>query len=168
MKGLTTLGSFRGTLLFVWILLQMLILGLIAFFSTYVTTKNLEDNLTFQIEQLTPLLNTALTTPILQKDYASVISIATEFSAAGNIAKISVFDSNKKLITTAQNPAIDQRALERESTLIDIPLAFDQSKLGSAEVWVSRLRLIKTQQEITTITIVIFGGGTFTVCYACF
>ena len=159
MKGLTTLGTFRGTLLTVWILLQILILGLIALFSSHITTKNLNDNLTYQIEQLTPLLNTALTTPILQRDYASVISIATEFAAAGNIAKISVFDSDKKLITSAENPDIDQRTLSHASTLVDIPLAFNQIKLGRAEVWVSKNRLIKTQQEIVTIMVVIFGGA---------
>jgi len=136
--------------------MQILVLGLVAIFTTSVTTKSLEDDLAYQIEQLTPLLNTTFTTPLLQRDYASVISIASEFAEAGNISKISVFDSDRKLITSALNTRMDESTRESAAVLVDIPLAFEKTKLGYAEVWLSRHHLIETQKEITAITMVIF------------
>ena len=156
MKWLPSLGTFRGTILFAWVLLQILILGLVAVSSSQVTTRSLEDNLTYQIEQLTPLLNTALTAPLLQRDYASIIAIASEFAEAGNIAQVSVFDSEKNLITRAENSDFDQYALNNETVLVDIPLSFNKLQLGSATVKVSKLHLIQTKQKLVTITVVIF------------
>jgi len=157
LKWLSWPRTFRGTILLVWILLQAGVLGLVAFSANQATTASLEDELKYQTEQLEPLLNAALTTPILQRDYASVISIASEIVGSGNIDKLSIVDVNHYIITTAQKQPTPEHTLENRAFEVTIPLAFGKQRLGQAIVWVSRERLNKTEREIALRTFYIFG-----------
>lgn len=149
--------TFRGTILLVWILLQAGLLGLVAISANQATSSSLEDQLKNQTQQLAPLLNAALTAPIMQRDYASVISIASEIVGTGNIAKLSIADANQHIITTAENQPLLKQSGGDDTFEVNIPLAFGQQHLGQAIVWVSRQRLNETEQQIALRIFYIFA-----------
>lgn len=58
----------------------------------------METDIVYQSEQIKPVLSSAIITPLIQRDYASVMAILKELVTSDNIQDIIIRDRNGNLI----------------------------------------------------------------------
>lgn len=141
--------SFRRKLFFLWLTVQLVITAITALVVIQSVTNLIEKDIVYQSEQIQPVLNSALVTPLIQRDYASVIAILKELVASENIKEISIQDGNGNLV--AQEPS-DIASIKNEVLIapyvIEFPIRADGINLGKATVAISRDRLVETRSNI--------------------
>lgn len=162
--------SFRSRLLWGGVLLQILTLALIALGASSLVDRHLDTELENRVSQLKPLLNSALGTPMAQRDYASVTAILAESRAARGLAFIEVCDAAGRLIAhdgeprPAQADAADARHDARDSSPpalsallypshagareFEVPLTLGGQALGSVKFGLSRNGIEQTRRSI--------------------
>jgi hypothetical protein len=123
----------------------------------------METDIVYQSEQIKPVLNSAVTTPLIQRDYASVIAILKELVTSDNIQEIIIEDRNGNLIAR-EPPESNQKNNPSISPLVvDFPIQADGVNLGKATITISRDRLVETRHNfllysalIVIVTLFIF------------
>lgn len=140
--------SFRKKLVALWLLTQIILTGITAFVAIKSATDFIEEDIVYQSKQIQPVLNSALLTPLLQRDYASIIAILRELTTSENIEEIIIKDNNGNLI--AQEPAanINKKRSDVTPYAIEFPIQADGIVLGKATIAISRARLIETRSNI--------------------
>lgn len=154
--------SIKSRLILFWAALQFLITGLTAVFLINGATDSLKKDIIYQSEQIQPVINSALATPLIQRDYATVTAILKEMTRSQSIEKISIQDASGRVI--AQEPPNSQK---NQDAIKPFPLGFvieaDGINLGRADIDISRARLISTRNTIllTTLLISLASFGIF-------
>lgn len=140
--------SFRKRLIFIWLSVQLIITVPTALFAIKSATNFIEKDIIFQSEQIRPVLNSALVTPLIQRDFASIIAILKELVVSDNIEKIIIRDSNENLIAQEPRESNQKNRADISPLTIEFPIQADGIKLGTATVGISRARLIETRSNI--------------------
>lgn len=140
--------SFRKRLIFIWLSVQLIITVPTALFAIKSATNFIEKDIIFQSEQIRPVLNSALVTPLIQRDFASIIAILKELVVSDNIEKIIIRDSNENLIAQEPLESNQKNRADISPLTIEFPIQADGIKLGTATVGISRARLIETRSNI--------------------
>jgi PAS domain S-box-containing protein len=137
--------SFRKKLIFIWLTVQIIVTVTTAFLLVKLTTDSMEADIVYQSEQIKPVLSSAVITPLIQRDYASVIAILKELVTSDNVQEIIIRDRNGHLITR-EPPESNQKNKPSISPLVvDFLIQADGVNLGKATVTISRDRLVKTR-----------------------
>lgn len=144
--------SFRKKLVFIWLSVQLVITVTTALFAIKSTTNLIEKDIVFQSEQIQPILNSALVTPLIQRDFASIIAILKELVISDNIEKIVIKDSNGNLIAQEPRTANQKNVADIAPYTIEFPIQADGINLGTATVAISRVRLVETRSNILLYT----------------
>lgn len=144
--------SFRKKLIFLWLTIQLLITGATALLAVKFATESMQKDIVYQSEQIQPVLNSALVTPLIQRDYASVIAILKELVTSDNIEEITIKDGNGNLV--AKEPLASNSKNKRDISpyVIEFPIRADGITLGKANVAISRIRLVETRSSILIYT----------------
>ena len=147
--------SISKKLAVIWVLVGTLFLLVIASSTFFITSKALEDNVQFQVKELAPFLNSSLTTPLLQKDYATVISIAKELAGSQSIYELVVFDNNNNIITKSTSTLSSIKLKDSDLIGAEIPLRAGDLKLGFVKLKLSKEKILETENNILTAIIYI-------------
>lgn len=140
-----TSWSFRKKLIFIWLTVQIIITVTTAFLLVKLTTDSMETDIVYQSEQIKPVLSSAVITPLIQRDYASVIAILKELVTSDNIQDIIIRDRNGNLIAR-EPPESNQKNKPSISPLVvDFSIQTEGVKLGNATITISRDRLVETR-----------------------
>ena len=158
-----TSWSFRKKLIFIWLTVQIIITVTTAFLLVKLTTDSMETDIVYQAEQIKPVLSSAVVTPLIQRDYASVIAILKELVTSDNIQEIIIEDRNGNLIAR-EPPESNQKNKPSISPLVvDFLIQADGVSLGKATLTISRNRLVETRHNfllfsalIVIVTLLIF------------
>ena len=140
-----TSWSFRKKLIFIWLTVQIIITVTTALLLVKLTTDSMETDIIYQSEQIKPVLSSAIITPLIQRDYASVIAILKELVTSDNIQDIIIRDRNGNLIAR-EPPEYNQKNNPSISPLVvDFSIQAEGVKLGNATITISRDRLVETR-----------------------
>lgn len=140
-----TSWSFRKKLIFIWLTVQIIITVTTALLLVKLTTDSMETDIVYQSEQIKPVLSSAIITPLIQRDYASVIAILKELVTSDNVQDIIIEDRNGKLIAR-EPPESNQKNNPSISPLVvDFSIQAEGVKLGNATITISRDRLVETR-----------------------
>lgn len=145
-------GSFRKKLIFLWFTVQIVITGITALLVIQSATEWIEKDVVYQSEQIQPVLNSALVTPLIQRDYASVIAILKELVSSDNIEEIIIKDSNGNLVAKEPIYSNPNNKGNIPPYKIEFPISADGINLGKATVAISRVRLVQTRSNILIYT----------------
>ncbi len=147
-------------------LLLALSLGLVTLFTLGTLQSQFDSQQQSRVHQLRPLLNAALSVPMLQRDYASVQAILEESLEDPALQQIVVHDSAGRLVASAkQTPAAP--AEKGTASLADFraDLVLAGQTLGSGLFTLSRQDLDRAQARITryvlligTLVLLVFSG----------
>lgn len=154
--------SFKNRLILFWAALQFFITGLTAVFLINSATDSLKKDIIYQSEQIQPVINSALATPLIQRDYATVTAILKEVTRSQSIERISIQDASGRVI--AQEPPSSQKNQDAiKPFLLSFVIEADGINLGRADIDISRERLISTRNTIllTTLLISLASFGIF-------
>lgn len=144
--------SFRKKLIFLWLGVQLLVTGITAFLVVDIATKSLEKDLLYQAEQFKPILRSALLTPLIQRDYASVTAILKELLASESIETIRILDAKGHLLSL-QAKVIGEKVIA--PFMLDFPIEADGIVFANASVAISRVRLFKTRDQLIISSFII-------------
>jgi PAS domain S-box-containing protein len=144
--------SFRKKLIFLWLTIQLLITGATALLVVESATKSMEKDIVYQSEQIRPVLNSALVTPLIQRDYASVIAILKELVTSENIEEITIKDGNGNVVAKEPLSSNPKNKTDISPYVIEFPILADGISLGKANVAISRVRLVETRSNILVYT----------------
>ena len=147
--------SISKKLVVIWVLVGTLFLIAIAGSTFFITSKALEENVQFQVKELAPFLNSALTTPLLQKDYATAISIAKELAGSKSIYELVVFDINNNIIARSDSTLSSIKLKDSDLIGAEIPLRAGDLKLGFVKLKLSKEKILETENNILAATIYI-------------
>jgi nitrogen fixation/metabolism regulation signal transduction histidine kinase len=133
------------------VVIEILFLSIVISSTYFFSTKLLKENSNFQISELAPLLNTALITPLLQKDYATVRAITSEITESKFITQAIIFDKNSNVIAKSSSKWFS----ENDSTAVvsTIELHADNLALGMAEITLSKNIYLDLQKRALQDTI---------------
>jgi diguanylate cyclase (GGDEF)-like protein len=145
--------SILKKLVLIWVLVGTLFLLAVATTTFLITSKALEENVQFQVKELAPFLNSALTTPILQKDYATVSSIIKELTESKSIYDLTVLDVNNNVIARSTSTLSTSEPRDENLIKAKVPLQIGDLKLGFVILKLSKEKIIETQNNIFTATI---------------
>jgi len=140
-----TSWSFRKKLIFIWLTVQIIVTVTTAFLLVKLTTDSMETDIVYQSEQIKPVLSSAVVTPLIQRDYASVIAILKELVTSGNIQEIIIRDRNGNLIAREPPEANQKNKLNISPLVVDFLIQADGVNLGKATLTISRDRLVETR-----------------------
>jgi PAS domain S-box-containing protein len=123
----------------------------------------MEADIVYQSEQIKPVLNSAVVTPLIQRDYASVIAILKELVTSDNIQDIIIRDRNGNLIAREPPEANQKKKPSISPLVVDFLIQADGVSLGKATITISRDRLVETRFNfllysalIVIVTLLIF------------
>ena len=137
--------SLRAKLLWGGFLIQLLAFLLIAAGARLVLDRYLSAELQARVEQIKPLLNAALATPMAQRDYASVSAIIAESHAARGLSSIEVIDTAGRYIVRDEF----RRAPSSPGLLyFDAPLTLGGQWLGDVRVGLSMASFEATRSQV--------------------
>lgn len=148
-------------LVVIWISIEIIFLVIVAGGSYLISAKTLEENVRFQFTELAPIINSALTTPLLQKDYASVISITKELASSKSIYELVVLDTKNKVIAKSTNEDASNYLVDSDLIKTKIPLQVGDLNLGFLEIKLSKAQIHETQNSILFSTILIGSVAIF-------
>ncbi len=158
-----TSWSFRKKLIFIWLTVQIITTVTTAFLLVKLTTDSMEADIVYQSEQIKPVLSSAVITPLIQHDYASVIAILKELVNSDNIQEIIILDRNGQLIARETPKANKKNNPSMSPLVVDFPIQADGVNLGKATLTISRDRLVETRHSfllysalIVIVTLFIF------------
>lgn len=140
-----TSWSFRKKLIFIWLTVQIIITVTTAFLLVKLTTDSMETDIVYQSEQIKPVLSSAIITPLIQRDYASVIAILKELVTSDNIQDIIIRDRNGNLIAREPPEPNQRNKLSISPLVVDFSIQAEGVKLGNATITISRDRLVETR-----------------------
>jgi PAS domain S-box-containing protein len=140
-----TSWSFRKKLIFIWLTVQVIITVTTAFLLVKLTTDSMEADIVYQSEQIKPVLRSAVVTPLIQRDYASVIAILKELVTSDNIHEIIIQDRNGNLIAREPPEANQKNKPIISPLVVDFLIQADGVNLGKATLTISRDRLVETR-----------------------
>ena len=144
--------SFRKKLIFLWLAIQFVITGVTALLVVRSATESMEKDIIYQSEQIQPVLNSALVTPLIQRDYASVIAILKELITSDNIEEITIKDGNGNTVAKEPLDSNQKNNADIPPYVIEFPIRADGINLGKATVAISRIRLVETRSNILVYT----------------
>lgn len=144
--------SFRKKLIFLWLAIQFVITGVTALLVVRSATESMEKDIIYQSEQIQPVLNSALVTPLIQRDYASVIAILKELITSDNIDEITIKDGNGNIVAKEPLDSNQKNNVDIPPYVIEFPIRTDGINLGKATVAISRVRLVETRSNILVYT----------------
>ena len=100
-KQASTYGihSLRFKIALTSILVEVVMLALLIANSVSIATQALEEQTRYRINELVPLLNASLASPLVQRDYATLNEILTQIVRKGGIEYIAVFDEDHQRVT---------------------------------------------------------------------
>jgi PAS domain S-box-containing protein len=155
--------SFRKKLIVIWLTVQIIITVTTAFLLIKHTTDSMEADIVYQSEQIKPVLSSAVVTPLIQRDYASVIAILKELVTSDNIQDIIIRDRNGNLIAREPPEANQKKKPSISPLVVDFLIQADGVSLGKATITISRDRLVETRFNfllysalIVIVTLLIF------------
>jgi len=158
-----TSWSFRKKLIFIWLTVQVIITVTTALLLVKLTTDSMETDIVYQSEQIKPVLSSAVVTPLIQRDYASVIAILKELVTSDNIQEIIIEDRNGNLIAREPPEANQKNKPSISPLVVDFLIQADGVNLGKATLTISRNRLVETRHNfllysalIVIVTLLIF------------
>ena len=140
-----TSWSFRKKLIFIWLTVQIIITVTTAFLLVKLTTDSMEADIVYQSEQIKPVLSSAVITPLIQRDYASVIAILKELVTSDNIQEIIIRDRNGNLIAREPSKSNQKNKPSISPLVVDFSIRTEGVKLGNATITISRDRLVETR-----------------------
>ena len=147
-------------------LLLALSLGLVTLFTLGTLQSQFESQQQSRVHQLRPLLNAALSVPMLQRDYASVQAILEESLEDPALQQMVVQDSSGRLVASAKRTP-SSPAEHGTASLADYraDLVLAGQTLGSVTFTLSRQDLDLAQARITryvlligTLVLLVFSG----------
>lgn len=144
--------SFRRKLIFLWLGIQFVITGITALLVVGSVTESMEKDIVYQSEQIQPVLNSALVTPLIQRDYASVIAILKELITSDNIEEITIKDGNGNIVAKEPLYSNQKNNVDIPPYVIEFPIRADGINLAKATVAISRVRLVETRSNIFVYT----------------
>ena len=144
--------SFRKKLIFLWLAIQFVITGVTALLVVRSAMESMEKDIIYQSEQIQPVLNSALVTPLIQRDYASVIAILKELITSDNIEEITIKDGNGNTVAKEPLDSNQKNNADIPPYVIEFPIRADGINLGKATVAISRIRLVETRSNILVYT----------------
>jgi PAS domain S-box-containing protein len=142
-----TSWSFRKKLIFIWLTVQVIITVTTALLLVKLTTDSMETDIVYQSEQIKPVLSSAVVTPLIQRDYASVIAILKELVTSDNIQEIIIEDRNGNLIAREPPEANKKNKPSISPLVVDFLIQADGVSLGKATITISRDRLVETRHN---------------------
>jgi signal transduction histidine kinase/CheY-like chemotaxis protein len=122
-KTLAPWQTIRGRLLLLAILTEVVMLGLLVTNSLRLLTNAMGEQARSHVEQIVPVLNSALIAPLAQRDYATVQAILEESTALSGIDYLVVQDSGGKRV--AGKGWLEDQALPAQDLQFSL---FDSSK----------------------------------------
>jgi signal transduction histidine kinase len=101
MKMISPWHTVRGRLLFLAIGIEMLMLAIMITNSLRLLHGAMTDQARWQAEQMAPVINAALTAPLVQRDYATVQAVIDESRSVGGVEYIAVLDRSGRRIASS-------------------------------------------------------------------
>jgi len=144
--------SYRKKLLVIWFTVQLIITGMTALLIVNFATDSMERDLVYQSEQIKPVLNSAVITPLIQRDYASIIAILKELVTSDNLQEIIIWDSKGNIVSQEPHPSNQKNTAGVLPLTVDFPIQADGLYLGKATIALSRSRLSETRSNIFLYT----------------
>ena len=163
--------SLRLKLVIGSVLVEVAMLALLVANSGWLIEANLYQQVALRAEQITPLLNAALTAPLAERDYAAITGIVTEIRRRNNIVYVVVHDGNGRVVASdgwdlakaLPPPAGDMRDIilgtsecydvRAPIALLGQPLGVLHYGLSTAFLKKARADLIRQSLEIAAIGI---------------
>lgn len=152
--------SIRRKLLLGGVTFQVVALLLMALGTLAVLERHLEDEIELRAKQVAPLLNAALRSPLVQRDYASVAAILSESCSPDDLVYVAVFDTAGRLVAEAREPGSSTVAGSRpqlpdsSSQEFAASIDMDGQALGQVRYALSRQHIERTRAMV----LVGFGG----------
>ena len=126
--------------------------------SAALVERHLEAQLRARVQQLGPLLNAALSAPVIQRDYATVAAILAELRRPDDLAYLRVEDDQGRFISQAGEPAAGLPGRDPASTdatsddgahlVGSVPLTMAGQHLGRVDFAVARATIERTRDTI--------------------
>lgn len=131
-------------------LLLAMSLGFVTFYTLDILKDHFQSRQKARVLELQPLLNAALTVPLLQRDYASVQAILQESLEDPALEQLQAFDSAGRQVAAAQRPSTEQRQ-QALGSLTDFraDLSMAGQSIGSVSLKLSSADLDEAQGRIT-------------------
>jgi signal transduction histidine kinase len=130
----------------------------VALSATTLVERHLEAQLRARVQQLGPLLNAALSAPVIQRDYATVEAILAELRQPDDLSYLRVEDDRGRFISQVGEPVAalqtpgsaqnEARPSDAAPLIGSIPLAMAGQPLGRVDFAVSRATLESTRTTI--------------------
>ncbi len=133
----------------------------VAYGAALVVERHLDAQLRARAVQLGPLLNAALSAPVLQRDYATVEAILTELRQPDDVAHLKVEDERGRLIAQVGDPG--PKSPTASASGHDRPQSDSGSLTGSAELAIAgqllgRVEFVLSRSTVTrTIETIVWG-----------
>jgi len=144
--------SYRKKLIVIWFAIQIIITGLTALLVVNFATDSMEKDIVYQSEQIKPVLNSAVITPLIQRDYASIIAILKELVTSDNLKEIIIRDGKGNIVAQQPTPPSPKNTASISPLVVDFPIQADGIDLGNATIVFSRTRLSETRLNIFLYT----------------
>ena len=152
--------SIRRKLLLGGVTFQVVALLLVALGILSVVERHLEDEIDLRAKQIAPLLNAALRSPLVQRDYATVAAILSESRSPDDLVYVAVFDTAGRLIAEAREPGSSAVAgtlpqlPDKSSQEFAVSISMEGQALGQVRYALSRQHIERTRGMV----LLGFGG----------
>ena len=152
--------SIRRKLLLGGVTFQVVALLLVALGILSVVERHLEDEIDLRAKQIAPLLNAALRSPLVQRDYATVAAILSESRSPDDLVYVAVFDTAGRLIAEAREPGSPAVAgtlpqlPDKSSQEFAVSISMEGQALGQVRYALSRQHIERTRGMV----LLGFGG----------
>jgi len=152
--------SIRHKLLLGGVTFQVVALLLMTLVTLSVVERHLENEIDLRAQQIVPLLNAALQSPLVQRDYAAVASILRESRSPDDLVYVAVFDTGGRLIAEAPESGSStvggtrlqlSASASREFTA---PIGMEGQALGQVRYALSQQHMERTREMV----LLGFGG----------
>lgn len=148
--------SFRRKLVLTWLALQAVSTLIVAITIVWVGDRYITRTFDQYGQQLKPLIKSALIAPMIQRDYASVQSIADEIMLEKSLFNLSVVDANgRTLYAKSKTSAVNGPDTETRAALpLLLRLDFAGTQLGEVNF---SLDMTEFQQEKNRLLVLVSG-----------
>ena len=161
--------SIRARLIFVSIVIEVTMLGLLISNSLRLMTEVMEDRTEARLQTVSPLLNASLGARLFERDHASVDEILQQLvhSSSAELGYIVVFDDKKAIyaqagqVDVAKLPAVDQNIQQSLSDLVydtAIPITLAGETVGYAQYGLSLSSYVASKDNILRQSLLIAGA----------
>ena len=150
--------SLRLKLILVSITIEIIMLTLLLSNSLRIVNTSIDHQILIKKESITPLLDSALSIPLFQRDSATLIGILEKLknSAKSEFTYISVYDDQGKIFseTINSNPNIENN-IDNKTIHITAPLTLADEKIGQLKYGLSVQSLYHTKTTLLKQGIII-------------